>query len=368
MPADRSEHAALDGIFPCLRYGTLTHRACMRRQVERNESIRPGVEGPPMKPWCAERCEQGREVRALFPALVIRACRTCGTGLVGVKDCPTCAARAAEKTKKPPQGALPPREPSTHIWDPAHIEPDFVPPAASPAVPHVRAPAPTAARLVPAAPVSPEDRFAAADEERRRQLDQVLAQERCRYCEVKLSDESLERHPGVCGKPQCQRRARKEAAAAAPTTASGEGEEGPTGRAGNAAPSPPPRPQPKEETMPKDEKSIRYCKNCKTKPLRSDNESGICSKCRIAPEKGRAAGAAAAPPPVKASRPAPARAAARVLRTGPRGDDDGFDLGAATVDQLIALIAGCQEELRNRKAEVAEQLAAIEKAIGSAAA
>lgn len=75
-----------------------------------------------------------------------------------------------------------------------------------------------------------------------------------------------------------------------------------------------------------------------------------------------------APKTEKASRPAPARVAARVLKEGPRGDDGGFDLGAASVDELVALIVGCQGELRHRRERLVADAAAIEKALGSAAA
>lgn len=328
----------LDELLLCQHFAkNLSVRACLRRQVERQESVKPGVEGPPVKAYCASgRCELGNRIRACHPEA--RACPVCGTGLVGVASCPTCAARAAEKAKEPPR-VLPTPEKSTHIWAPGHVEPDFEPPNRTP---------------------SPGQQVAGVEGSTRAAGAKVpgtaprLSGRRDSTGGGALYPPNVGRRGSGEGGPPASPAAANHRPVHAPTTASGEGR-GAAGRAGIANPSPPPRPQPKEETMPRGIRATP-CEKCGSK-------SSYCL-CMRAAKAGKAAPPKSAP---KASRPAPARAAARILRTGPRGDDDSFDLGAASVEDLIALITGCQEELRHRKAHAAEQLAAIEKAIGSAA-
>jgi hypothetical protein len=59
------------------------------------------------------------------------------------------------------------------------------------------------------------DRYAASDAARMAELDQLLAA-RCRFCGARnLSERVQERTPGVCSRGKCQRRAKREAIAAA---------------------------------------------------------------------------------------------------------------------------------------------------------
>lgn len=51
-----------------------------------------------------------------------------------------------------------------------------------------------------------EARFAARDAARREYLNTKM---KCRICGVVLTDCSIERHPGVCGKNKCRRQAKR---------------------------------------------------------------------------------------------------------------------------------------------------------------
>lgn len=59
------------------------------------------------------------------------------------------------------------------------------------------------------------ERFASIDAARMRELDALLSiGQRCGYCDARLSEQSFQRHPGVCSNHTCRRRARREALAA----------------------------------------------------------------------------------------------------------------------------------------------------------
>lgn len=134
----------LDALFRCDYFQReYAYKHCLRRQLERQEAVvvvresaggtpvpphKVTQAGPPVHAHCASgRCEQGAGVRALFPSLPLSTCGDCGTALVGVTDCPTCAARAAEG--KPPR-VLPVKPvPSERIWKENLPEAPFVPPA-----------------------------------------------------------------------------------------------------------------------------------------------------------------------------------------------------------------------------------------------
>lgn len=54
--------------------------------------------------------------------------------------------------------------------------------------------------------------YAEPDRARMAHLDRLIKeQSRCRYCNAKLSDAALDRHPGICSRPACLRQARKDA-------------------------------------------------------------------------------------------------------------------------------------------------------------
>jgi len=99
----------LNDLFTCPRFGPLTHRACLRRQLERQESTKRGVEGPPVRAYCASgECETGRAIRSGLSHAPAKACPKCGSALIpghllGVtagEPCPTCEARKQEETGK----------------------------------------------------------------------------------------------------------------------------------------------------------------------------------------------------------------------------------------------------------------------------
>jgi hypothetical protein len=255
----------LDELLRCQYFAkNLAVRACLRRQVERQESTKPGVEGPPVKAYCASgRCELGNRIRAGHPGA--HACPTCGTGLVGVDACPTCAARAADAGVPrvlPAKPAL-----STRIWAPGHIEPDFVPPTA----------------------------------------------ERSPTAHI---------HPG-------------RVAAAAPTTASGEGR-GPAGRTGNADPSPAPTSTTRRDPM--------ACPECNSKTMHRRN----CSRRPGGPNGKSAAGEKKSAAPNGA----------------PTRD---HDMETATVDDLLIQIQSCEVRISACRTELQRRKEAIERALGDAA-
>jgi hypothetical protein len=160
----------LDGLFRCEYFAKdLTHRACLRRQLERQESTKAGVAGPPVKPHCAERCEQGRAVRAGLAHVPARTCTACGTALIPghlagndpAAPCPVCEARSREARGAPPATRTPSRVPvSTRIWEPQPEVP-FATPKPSPAAPTAAPPAPTTAAEETPAP-TPDAPSAAA--------------------------------------------------------------------------------------------------------------------------------------------------------------------------------------------------------------
>jgi hypothetical protein len=113
----------LADLFRCERYLAdfprgMTYRACLRRQLERQESAKKGVEGPPRRTFCAEQCPLGRANRARFPAVELRSCARCGAALIATQECSVCEVRAQEAGKGPARGFLPEREArvSTRIW------------------------------------------------------------------------------------------------------------------------------------------------------------------------------------------------------------------------------------------------------------
>lgn len=103
----------LSDLFRCDRYLStfprgMPYRACLRRQLERQESTKPGKEGPPRSPFCAEKCELGRQNRAAMvgAGVALGTCHRCGGALIGPGNCPACVDRALEENRGPATGFL----------------------------------------------------------------------------------------------------------------------------------------------------------------------------------------------------------------------------------------------------------------------
>lgn len=117
----------LQVMFTCERYRSdfprgMPVKACLRRQLDRQESTKPGELGPARRPFCAGECSVGAAHRASAEAegIPLRSCPGCGSALVGAdaEPCAACAARRLEEGKDVPRGALPAVGPgvSSRIW------------------------------------------------------------------------------------------------------------------------------------------------------------------------------------------------------------------------------------------------------------
>jgi hypothetical protein len=105
----------------------------------------------------------------------------------------------------------------------------------------------------------------------------------------------------------------------------------------------------------------KLCSNCEKKPLRADNESGICNACRRAPAKRRAS----KPASTSVSLVSPAASATtKLARPAKSSTDDGYGyLATETVDNLVAALAKIDQtraavfaELRRRREEISAAL------------
>jgi len=143
-----------------------------------------------------------------------------------------------------------------------------------------------------------EERFGPEDERTNARLDRLVKiGGRCRYCSGAVSDAALALHPEVCSARPCLLRARNERFVSELVKEL----EPPKPRREQlteagfqvAAPAEPDDPEledeDEEEAMPANgEPERKLCTKCGTKPLRSDNKSGICSGCRAPWKKGGA--------------------------------------------------------------------------------
>lgn len=138
------ERPELGDLFRCERYVSdfpagMSFRACLRRQLERQGSVRKGELGPPRRPFCAAECSIGRERRwaAEEAGVALSACAACGAALVGSTTCSACEARAQEDSKGPARGFLPERPDgiSRVIWGPNAPDAPLGPPPSQQARP-----------------------------------------------------------------------------------------------------------------------------------------------------------------------------------------------------------------------------------------
>jgi hypothetical protein len=144
-----------------------------------------------------------------------------------------------------------------------------------------------------------EERFADDDARTKAWLDRLVKiGGRCRYCGATVGDRMLALHPEVCGSTPCVRRARKEGfvsdlgqvtrptlEAVEPPGRPDREVAGPRGQpavAAHQSPGAPTTPSDDEdEIMPESEETEKkLCTKCHVKPIRRDNESGICTVCR----------------------------------------------------------------------------------------
>ena len=151
-------HPLVNETFRCDRFGLLTVKACLRRQLDRQQPATPGGPRLPRAPFCAESCRLGLEKRmgAHDAGIAYASCSACGDALIDTdpEDCATCAGRRVEAGV--PRGTLPgPKEramKSTRIWtgevpDVPIGPPPRARPALPPLLPRSHHPAPIADHL-----------------------------------------------------------------------------------------------------------------------------------------------------------------------------------------------------------------------------
>lgn len=139
----------LTRMFTCDRFRAdfprgMPVKACLRRQLDRQEGVKPGQLGPPRRPFCAGECRTGlvHRVAAEAVGVTLSSCPVCGSALIGLSptDCATCAERRHDAGKFVPKGfnAAERAQVSTRIWEPGAvpdvaIAPASKAPAAAPA-------------------------------------------------------------------------------------------------------------------------------------------------------------------------------------------------------------------------------------------
>jgi hypothetical protein len=146
----------LDQNFRCERYvdrfpSGMPYKACLRRQLERQGSLRPGKEGPPRNEFCALSCQTGRRIHSEFVHLGLAYCPRCGGALIGSAECGTCAERALEENRGPAKGFLPTAKAtaSERIWDGRAPNAPLGPPPGAPKPPPAVGLAPVEERAAP---------------------------------------------------------------------------------------------------------------------------------------------------------------------------------------------------------------------------
>jgi hypothetical protein len=171
----------------------------------------------------------------------------------------------------------------------------------------------------------------------------------CRFCEARLSESVLSRHPGVCGKKACERRAAAERARVVEVVETSAPAAPPT-------PSAPVNPEtpatPAEETVMAAHPPCPHCKSAG----RHKNDCSRLAEIRSGGAKQEAPKADKKP----ASAKAPVKPARRLAVALERIDLD--NLSTTTVEDLLEARDAIEGELEARERTLEEQLEAVRAA------